>query len=65
MSRGLVQIHSLAVSGIQLGDRRCVFFSPYDVSCVLEKKDSLECCGYVREDAGRIGLNVVLYFIQK
>ena len=53
------------LEGIKLGDRWCVVFSPYDLSCALEKKDSLECCGYTREDAGRIGLNVVLYSLQQ
>jgi hypothetical protein len=42
-----------------------VIFSPYDLSCALEKHDSLECKGYVREDAARIGLNVILYSLQE
>jgi hypothetical protein len=53
------------LEGIKLGDRWGVVFSPYDVSCALEKQDSLECHGYVREDAARIGLNVVLYSLQQ
>jgi hypothetical protein len=40
-------------------------FSQYDLSCALEKRDSLECRGYVREDAAKIGLNVVLYSLQQ
>ena len=31
----------------------------------LEKHDSLECRGYIREDAARIGLNVLLYSLQE
>jgi hypothetical protein len=31
----------------------------------LEKHDSLECLGYTREDAAKIGLNVVLYALQQ
>jgi hypothetical protein len=31
----------------------------------LEKHNSLECRGYTREDAARIGLNVVLYSLQQ
>ena len=36
-------------------------FSPYDISCALENRESLECEGYTRKDAARIGLNVLLY----
>jgi hypothetical protein len=36
-------------------------FSPYDLSCALENHESLECAGYTRKDAARIGLNVLLY----
>ena len=31
----------------------------------LEKQDSLECQGYLREDAGRIGINVLLYALHE
>ena len=53
------------LEGIKLGDRWGVVFSPYDLSCALEKQNSLECRGYTREDAARIGLNVVLYSLQQ
>ncbi len=53
------------LEGIKFGDHWGVVFSPYDLSCALEKHDSLECRGYVREDAARIGLNVVLYSLQQ
>ena len=49
------------LEAITVGKRYGVIFSPYDLSCALEKQDSLECQGYVREDAARIGLNVILY----
>ena len=49
------------LEGIKLDDRWGVIFSRYDLSCALEKHDSLECRGYIREDAARIGLNVLLY----
>jgi hypothetical protein len=38
-----------------------VIFSPYDISCALEQHEALQCRGYTREDAARIGLNVLLY----
>lgn len=53
------------LEGIKFGDRWGVIFSQYDLSCALEKRDSLECRGYTREDAARIGLNVVLYSLQQ
>lgn len=53
------------LEGIKVDDRWGVIFSRYDVSCALEKHDSLECRGYVREDAERIGLNVLLYSLQQ
>ncbi len=53
------------LEGIKFGDHWGVIFSPYDLSCALEKRDSLECHGYTREDAARLGLNVVLYSLQQ
>ena len=49
------------LEGLKIGDRYAVIFSPYDLSCALEKHDSLECEGYTRDDAQRIGLNLLLY----
>ncbi len=42
-----------------------VVFSPLDLSCALESRHSLQCRGYVREDAARIGINVLLYALQQ
>ena len=53
------------LEGIKFGDRWGVIFSPYDLSCALEKHNSLECQGYIREDAARIGLNVLSLFLLK
>lgn len=49
------------MEGIRLGDRWAVIFSPYDVSCALERHDSLDCRGYLRDDAARLAVNIVLY----
>lgn len=49
------------LEGLKIGDRYAVIFSPFDLSCALEKHDSLECEGYTRDDAERIGLNLLLY----
>ena len=53
------------LEGLRIGDRYAVIFSPYDLSCALEKQDTMECQGYTRDDAARIGLNVVLYSLQQ
>ncbi len=53
------------LEGVKFDDRYGVIFSPFDLSCALEKRDSLECRGYKREDAARIGLNVLLYSLQE
>lgn len=52
------------LEGIKLNNRYAVIFSPYDLSCALEKQETIECQGYTRESAGRIGLNVILYSLQ-
>ena len=49
------------LEGIRLDGRWAVIFSPYDISCALEQHEALECRGYTREDATRIGLNVLMY----
>lgn len=50
---------------LQVGGRICVVFSPFDISCALENHASLECKGYIREDAARIGINVLMYALQQ
>ncbi len=45
--------------------RVAVVFSPLDLSCALESRHSLQCRGYVREDAARIGINVILFALQQ
>lgn len=53
------------LEGIRLDSRWAVIFSPDDLSCALEKQETMECRGYTREDAARIGLNVILYSLQQ
>jgi hypothetical protein len=45
--------------------RMVVAFSPLDMSCALESRHSLQCKGYVREDAARLGINLVLFGLQQ
>ena len=53
------------LEGVKIGDRYGVIFSKFDLSCALEKHDSMECEGYTKEDAERIGLNVLLYSLHQ
>ena len=53
------------LEGVRMGDRWAVIFSPYDLSCALEKQNSMECTGYGREDAEKIALNVLLYSLHQ
>ena len=53
------------LEGVTLGDRLAVIFSPYDLSCALETRESLDCEGYTRADAARLGLNVILYSLHQ
>jgi hypothetical protein len=59
--RARVQKVAPELEGIELDGRMAVIFSPYDISCALEQHEALECRGYTREDAARIGLNVLMY----
>ena len=53
------------LEGIRIGDRWAVIFSPFDISCALEKQNSMECTGYDRDDAEKIALNVLLYSLNQ
>jgi hypothetical protein len=53
------------LEGIEIDGRLVIVFSPFDLSCALENQASIECKGYVREDAVKIGINVVLFAMQQ
>jgi hypothetical protein len=55
------------LEGIKVGSdgRYAVIFSKYDLSCALEKHDSVECEGYIRTDAEKIAINVLYYSLLK
>jgi hypothetical protein len=53
------------LEAVKLGDRYVIIFSRYDLSCALERHESLECPGYTRDDAARLGLNVLLYALHE
>jgi hypothetical protein len=56
---------SPVLEGIEIDGRLTVVFSPYDLSCALENQASIECKGYLREDAAKIGINILLYAMQQ
>lgn len=50
---------------VRMGDLIPVVFSPLDMSCALESRHSLQCRGYMREDAARLGINIILFGLQQ
>lgn len=53
------------LEGVKVEGRWAVVFSPYDLSCALEQHEAIQCRGYSKEDAARIGLNVLLYSLNQ
>jgi hypothetical protein len=53
--RGPADIDCLEWNG-----RIVMLFSPNDLSCAMESKHSMQCRGYVRNDAFKIGINMIL-----
>jgi len=59
--RARVQKVAPELEGADIDGRLAVIFSPYDISCALEQHEALQCRGYIRQDAARIGLNILMY----
>ncbi len=53
------------LEGIELDGRWAVLFSPLDLSCALERHEAIQCRGYSRQDAARIGVNVIQYVVNQ
>ena len=53
------------LEGLEIDGRPAVIFSPYDISCALESGSSLQCKGYIKEDAARLATNAILYALQQ
>jgi hypothetical protein len=49
------------LEGVEIDGRLAVVFSPYDISCAMENHASMECKGYIRADAARLCVNIVLF----
>lgn len=52
------------LEGVQINGRYVVVFSPLDLSCSLENAASPQCRSYLKIDAAKIGVNVLLYALQ-
>ena len=52
------------LEGIKVGDRWVVVFSPHDLSCAMENASIHQCVGYNKDDASRIGVNIILYALK-
>lgn len=53
------------LEAITVDDHMAVIFSPYDISCAMENSTSLECKGYIKQDAAKLATNVILYALQQ
>lgn len=51
------------LEGIEIDGRYAVIYSKYDISCALERQAAIACEGYVPEDATKIAVNVIQYFM--
>ncbi|AMV33161.1 hypothetical protein VN12_13630 [Pirellula sp. SH-Sr6A] len=49
------------IEALEWNGRIIAVFSPNDLSCAMESKHSIQCKGYVRDDAFRIGINMILF----
>ncbi|QEG21674.1 DUF4159 domain-containing protein [Mariniblastus fucicola] len=49
------------LEGHEINGRLAVVFSQHDLSCAMESSTVSQCDGYKREDAEKIGVNVLLY----
>ena len=47
--------------GIEINGKYVVVYSKYDISCALEQQQTVACAGYLKEDAVKLAVNVVLY----
>ena len=48
------------MEGIKVDGRWVVVFSPIDLSCAMENGAAAQCRGYDKDDAARLGVNIIL-----
>lgn len=49
------------IEGLRINNRWVVIFSPHDLSCAMENASPAQCPGYDKDDAARLGVNIILY----
>jgi hypothetical protein len=49
------------LEGVEVDGRWTIVYSKYGIGCTLDRDHDSDCKGYLREDAGRIGVNVLIY----
>ena len=49
------------LEGLKVKGRYAVVFSRHDLSCAMENASGSQCKGYSKDDAAKIGVNVILY----
>ena len=52
------------LEGLFIDGRIVVILSKYDLSCAMESASASQCKGYLKEDAAKIGVNVLMYALQ-
>jgi len=52
-----------ALEGIEIDGRYVVIYSKHDISCALERQSAIACEGYVSEDATKLAVNIIQYFM--
>ncbi len=53
------------LEGAKVGNHYAIIFSPYDISCALERHAAPQCRGYTPNDAARLAINVILYSLHE
>lgn len=53
------------LEGVEVDGQYRVVYSKYDLSCALQRQANLGCPGYLDEDAVKLAVNVVSYFLVK
>ncbi len=52
------------LEGIKRNGRWVVVFSPHDLSCAMENASDTQCAGYDKDDAAKLGVNIILYALR-
>jgi hypothetical protein len=53
------------MEGIQIDGQYLVIYSRFDLSCALENQASIACDGYVKDDAMKLAINLVMFALDE